>query len=179
MIETLISSKTRVKLLLKFFLNSQATAYLRNLEDEFGESTNAIRLELNKFEEAKMLTSEPVGKKKVFKVNTAHPLFRDLHNIVMKYVGLDQIVEHVIRRLGNLEKVYLTGNFARGMDSEIIDLVFVGQIDKGYLTQLLEKAEEMIDRRIRYIAFTPEDFSDDKIAENGMHPLLLWSSDKG
>ena len=92
MIETLISSKTRVKLLLKFFLNSQATAYLRNLEDEFGESTNAIRLELNKFEEAKMLTSEPVGKKKVFKVNTAHPLFRDLHNIVMKYVGLDQIV---------------------------------------------------------------------------------------
>jgi predicted nucleotidyltransferase len=178
MIETLISSKTRVKLLLKFFLNSQATAYLRNLEDEFGESTNAIRLELNKFEEAKMLTSEPVGKKKVFKVNTAHPLFRDLHNIVMKYVGLDQIVEHVIRRLGNLEKVYLTGNFARGMDSEIIDLVFVGQIDKGYLTQLLEKAEEMIDRRIRYIAFTPEDFSSEKISESGTHPLLLWSSDK-
>jgi predicted nucleotidyltransferase len=178
MIETLISSKTRVKLLLKFFLNSQATAYLRNLEDEFGESTNAIRLELNKFEEAKMLTSEPVGKKKVFKVNTAHPLFRDLHNIVMKYVGLDQIVEHVIRRLGNLEKVYLTGNFARGMDSEIIDLVFVGQIDKGYLTQLLEKAEEMIDRRIRYIAFTPEDFSAEKISESGTHPLLLWSSDK-
>ena len=178
MIETLISSKTRVKLLLKFFLNSQATAYLRNLEDEFGESTNAIRLELNKFEEAKMLTSEPVGKKKVFKVNTAHPLFRDLHNIVMKYVGLDQIVEHVIGRLGNLEKVYLTGNFARGMDSEIIDLVFVGQIDKGYLTQLLEKAEEMIDRRIRYIAFTPKDFSAEKISESGTHPLLLWSSDK-
>ncbi|MFM7765002.1 MAG: hypothetical protein ACKO6I_05010, partial [Sphingomonadales bacterium] len=104
MIETLISSKTRVKLLLKFFLNANATAYLRNLEEEFGESTNAIRLELNKFEEAQMLTSEPVGKKKIFKVNTSHPLFRDLHNIVLKYVGLDQIVEHVIRRLGNLEK---------------------------------------------------------------------------
>lgn len=64
MIETLISSKTRVKLLLKFFLNSKATAYLRSLEEEFGESTNAIRLELNRFEDAKMLTSEPDGKKK-------------------------------------------------------------------------------------------------------------------
>lgn len=178
MIETLISSKTRVKLLLKFFLNSQATAYLRGLEEEFGESTNAIRLELNRFEEAKMLTSEPDGKKKIFRVNTTHPLFRDLHNIVLKYVGLDQILEHVIRRLGNLEKVYLTGHFARGVDSEIIDLVFVGHIDKTYLTQLVEKAEGMIGRHIRFIAFTPESFSSEKISENGTHPLLLWSSDK-
>ncbi|MEY4002845.1 MAG: hypothetical protein RIT07_887 [Bacteroidota bacterium] len=178
MIETLISSKTRVKMLLKFFLNARATAYLRNLEEEFGESTNAIRLELNRMEEAQMLTSESVGKKRIFKVNTRHPLFGDIHNIVLKYVGLDQIIEHVIRRLGSLEKVYLIGHFARGLDSEIIDLVFVGQIDKTYLSELVEKAEGMIHRRIRYIAFAPKDFSDDKIAENGMHPLLLWSSDK-
>ncbi|MBL7810791.1 MAG: ArsR family transcriptional regulator [Bacteroidetes bacterium] len=176
MIETLISSKTRVKLLLKFFLNSQATAYLRNLEEEFGESTNAIRLELNKFEEAKMLTSEPVGKKKVFRVNTQHPLFKDLHNIILKYVGLDKIVEHVIRRLGSLEEVYLTGNFARGLDGEIIDLVFVGNIDKNYLGQLVDKAEGMIHRRIRYIAYTPQEFSLQKITDNGTNPLLLWSS---
>lgn len=97
---------------------------------------------------------------------------------MLKYVGLDQIVEHVIRRLGNLEKVYLTGHFARGVDSEIIDLVFVGQIDKAYLTQLIEKAEEMIGRHIRYIAFMPDSFSVEKISENGTHPLLLWSSDK-
>ena len=176
MIETLISSKTRVKLLLKFFLNSQATAYLRNLEEEFGESTNAIRLELNKFEEARMLVSRQEGKKKVFSVNTRHPLFRDLHNIILKYVGLDKIIEHVVRRLGSLEKVYLTGHFARGLDSEIIDLVFVGNIDKTYLSQLVEKAEAMIHRRIRYIAFTPDEFPAEKISENGTHPLLLWSS---
>lgn len=174
MIETLISSKTRVKLLLKFFLNSQATAYLRNLEDEFGESTNAIRLELNKFEEAKMLVSKQEGKKKVFTVNTRHPLFRDLHNIILKYVGLDKIIDHVVNRLGELEKVYLTGHFARGLDNEIIDLVFVGHIDKQYLSQLVEKAETMIHRRIRYIAFAPDEFSAEKITENGTPPLLLW-----
>lgn len=178
MIETLISSKTRVKLLLKFFLNSQATAYLRNLEDEFGESTNAIRLELNKFEEARMLVSKQEGKKKVFSVNTRHPLFNDLHNIILKYVGLDKILEHVIRRLGSLDRVYLIGNFARGLDSEIIDLVFVGDIDKQYLSQLVEKAEGMIHRRIRYIAFTPEEFTPEKIKENGTPPLLLWSNEQ-
>lgn len=56
MIETLISSKTRVKLLMKFFLNSNNVAYLRSLEEEFQESTNGIRLELNKFEKAGFLT---------------------------------------------------------------------------------------------------------------------------
>lgn len=179
MIETLISSKTRVKLLLKFFLNSQAKAYLRGLEDEFGESTNAIRLELNKFEQARMLVSHQEGNKKVFTVNTRHPLFNDLHNIILKYVGLDKIIEHVIRRLGSLDKVYLTGNFARGLDSEIIDLVFVGNIDKQYLSQLVEKAEGMIHRRIRYIAFTPEEFTSEKITENGTPPLLLWRNEQG
>lgn len=176
MIETIISSKTRIKLLLKFFLNSNATAYLRNLEDEFGESTNAIRLELNKFEEAKMLTSNQDGKKKIFRVNTTHPLFKDLHNIVLKFVGLDKIIEHVVQRLGHLEKVYLTGALSRGQDAEIIDLVFVGEIDKVYLAELIEKAEAKIHRRIRYIAFTPGDFSLEKIYENGTEPLLLWSS---
>ena len=78
MIDTLISSKTRIKLLLKFFLNSNNKAYLRNLEEEFGESTNAIRIELNRFEQAGMLTSLSEGNKKVFSANTRHPLFNSV-----------------------------------------------------------------------------------------------------
>jgi DNA-binding transcriptional regulator PaaX len=64
MIETLISSKTRIKLLLKFFLNSNTTAYLRSLEEEFGESTNSIRIELNRFEKAGFLASHSQANKK-------------------------------------------------------------------------------------------------------------------
>ena len=78
MIETLISSKTRIKLLLKFFLNSKNTAYLRNLEEEFGESTNAIRLELNKFEKAGFIASVSEGNKKLFQVNKKHALFNSI-----------------------------------------------------------------------------------------------------
>ncbi len=74
MLETLISSKTRIKLLLKFFLNSKTTSYLRGLESEFGDSTNAIRLELNRLEKAGMLTAFMQGNKKMFTANTDHPL---------------------------------------------------------------------------------------------------------
>ncbi len=109
MIETLISSKTRIKLMLKFFLNSSTTSYLRGLEGEFGDSTNAIRLELNRFEDAGMLRSYTKGNKKFFQANTEHPLFNEVHNLVMKYVGIDRIVENVVERLGDVRSVYLVG----------------------------------------------------------------------
>ncbi len=168
MIETLITSKTRVKLLLKFFLNSETKSYLRNLEAEFGESTNAIRLELNKFEKAGMLQTEFEGNKKLFKANVSHPLFKDINNIVFKYIGLDWIVEHIVSKLGNLEKVYLTGSFARGIDGKEIELIIIGKVDEAYLKELCEKVGRKISRKIKYTIV-------EKLSiKEGIY-LLLWS----
>ncbi|MFN9110915.1 MAG: ArsR family transcriptional regulator [Bacteroidota bacterium] len=158
MLNILITSKTRIKLLLKFFLNSNTSSYLRNLEQEFGESTNSIRLELNKFEEAGLLKTSTSGNKKVFKANTKHPMFSDIQNILMKYTGLDKIVEQVIGRLGNVEAVYLVGDLAKGIDSPIIDLILVGDIDKNYLLKLTEKAEKLIHKKIRFVTFDVNEF---------------------
>lgn len=159
MLDTLITSKTRIKLLLKFFLNSKTSSYLRNLESEFGESSNSIRLELNKFEEAGLLKTSTSGNKKVFKANTKHPMFSDIQNILMKYTGLDKIVEQVIGRLGNIELVYIVGDLAKGMDSPIIDLIIVGDIDKNYLLNLTEKAEQLINKKVRFVIFNTQEFN--------------------
>ena len=176
MIETLISSKTRIKLLLKFFLNSKNTAYLRNLEEEFGESTNAIRIELNRFEKAGFLESFAEGNKKLFTVNTRHPLFADINRIIMKMVGLEYVVDYVLQRIGDLEKVYLVGKMAKGQDTGIIDLVLVGDnLNKTFLIEQIEKAEKKINKKIRYVHFGTEEFDLGKVKEPGMHPLLIWS----
>jgi hypothetical protein len=158
LLDTLITSKTRIKLLLKFFLNGQNKAYLRNLEAEFGESSNGIRVELNKFEQAGLLTTSTEGNKKIFKANTKHPMFGDIRNILLKYTGIDKIIEQVIKQLGELESVYLVGDLARGIDSPIIDLIFVGQIDKNYLLKLTERAEKLIQKKVRFVSFTKQEF---------------------
>lgn len=175
MIETLISSKTRIKLLLKFFLNSNTTAYLRGLEDEFGESTNSIRLELNRFEKAGFLDSHSQANKKVFKVNINHPLFKDINSIVLKLVGLDHVIDYVLQRVGNLEKVYLVGNLSQGKDSEVIDLVLVGDINELFLIELISKAEKKIQKNINYIHYKENEFNLDQITKTDIIPLLLWS----
>ena len=177
MIETLISSKTRVKLLLKFFLNSNTESYLRGLESEFGDSSNAIRIEINRLEQAGMLTTETAGNKKMYKANKKHPLFDEIHSIVMKYVGLDRVIEDVIERLGEVQKVFLVGEFSKGLNSDIIDLILVGNIDKIYLLNLIEKTEALMSRKIRYINYSNEQFEKLDISKYNPQPLLLWSND--
>ena len=176
MIDTLITSKTRIKLLLKFFLNPDNSAYLRGLETEFGESSNAIRLELNKLEEAKMLDSTLVGNRKVFKVNHSHPLYNEINSIVRKYFGLDVIVEKIARKLGQLEAVYLMGDIAKGKDTDVIDLVFVGEIDVRYLLDLINKAEKLIGRKIRYLNYSLLDFSKKHDLMRSDY-LLIWKQE--
>jgi hypothetical protein len=72
MLDSLVTSQTRIKLLKKFFLNSSTSAHLRGLESEFGESSNAIRVELNRFEDAGLLNSFPDGNKKIDLPRTAY-----------------------------------------------------------------------------------------------------------
>jgi len=176
MLEDLITSKTRIKLLLKFFLNSQTTAYLRNLETEFGESTNAIRIELNRFEKAGLLSSSVSGNKKVFKANTNHPFFPEIHKLLIKYVGIDQIIEEVVLRIGNLMKAYVTGDFAQGRRGKVIDILLIGdQFNTTYLAKLIQKAEETTSLKIRYITIMPGD--EDEYITTGKNALLIWSSD--
>jgi len=172
LIATLISSKTRIKLLLKFFLNSNNISYLRGLEQEFGESTNSIRLELNRFEKSGLLTSFSKGNKKFFQANILHPLYCDIHNIVKKHIGFDQIILNILDKVGDLQEVYVLGAFARGLDSPVIDLMLIGDINKTYFIQLAEKVEKLIDRRIRHIIYRSSDEVDwDYYTEK---PLLLW-----
>ncbi len=175
MLQALITSKTRIKLLMKFFLNSRNTSYLRDLASEFGESTNAIRLELNHLEEAGLLHSRMQGNKKIFQANCKHPLYPNIHGLLMKHTGIDRIVDHVVSNLGGLRSAYVVGSFARGMDNPVIDLLLVGEgIDTAYLLKLIGKAETLIDRKIRYVLIESEET--DKYL--GIYPeaLLLWQA---
>lgn len=175
MINTLITSQTRIKLLRKFFLNSSTKAHLRGLESEFGESSNAIRVELNRFEEAGLLHSLRDGNKKVFQANRNHPLFCDIHNIIMKESGIDRVIEKVIHRIGKLMCVYLTGDFARGKDSSVIDLVLVGEdIDREYLAKKVVQAEELVGRKVSYIVLEPEEAEGHLLNLKPSDLLPLW-----
>ena len=177
MLDQLISSKTRIKLMMKFFINENTTGYLRSLAGEFGESTNAIRLELNRFEEANLLTSQTEKNRKVYRANIRHPYYGEMHRLLLKYVGIDHLVEQVISRLGALQRAYVTGDFARGNPGKLLDLLLIGtRIDHNYLQSLIRKAEENVSFTIRCLTLTPD--QEAEYIKNQEDVLLVWESDK-
>ncbi len=159
--------------MLKFFLNSSTEGYLRNLEAEFGDSTNSIRLELNKFEKAGMLVSFFEGNKKIFKANTEHPLFPEIHNLVKKYVGLDKILEQVVSRVGDLKAAYLIGDYANGIDSGEMEILLIGdRLNVKYIEKLSFKIKELIHREVKYTIMIPTDF---QLFRDRLHNyLIIW-----
>ena len=175
MLESIITSKTRIKILLKFFLNQQTVSHLRGLEAEFGESSNSIRLELLKLENAGLLSSAVKGNKKMYFANTNYPFFSEINSILMKTIGIDQIIEQITSQIGNLQAAYLIGDFAIGKDSEIIDLALIGEhLDQSYIEALVKKAEHFISRRIKYIVLNKEEM----IQFYSNKPvLIIWKSD--
>jgi len=179
MLNSLITSQTRIKLLKKFFLNRSTKAHLRGLESELGESSNAIRLELNRLEEAGLLNSLRDGNKKVYQSNPDHPLYKDIHNIILKDTGIDRVIEKVIHRIGNLISVYLTGDFARGKDSQVIELILVGaDIDREYLARKVLQAEQLVGRKVSYIVLEPDEA---EVYLSKCRPsdlLVLWEAEK-
>ena len=177
MLDSLITSKTRLKILMKFFMNPGTQAYLRELSKEFGESTNSIRLELNRLTNAKLLESKPSGRIVIYKANTKHTLFSEIHNAVQKYMGVDQVIDKLIKKLSKIESAYLIGDYARGIDSGLIDILVLGDVNKFELGRISEKTGNKISRKIRPLILDQYELGKLWNQLDMNHALLLWGDE--
>lgn len=151
MLGELITSKTRLRLLIKFFISQANRGYLNGLANEMGESTNAIRKELNHLQGAGYLEKIKVNNKIEYRANTNHPLFEVLRKVVLKHLGLEDIVEKVLERMGDVEDIILVGDYAKGNDSGLIEIFLIGkELNMEYITQLEDKIEGIIGRKVSF-----------------------------
>uniref|UniRef100_UPI00404A3115 ArsR family transcriptional regulator n=1 Tax=Flavobacterium sp. TaxID=239 RepID=UPI00404A3115 len=149
MLGNLITSKTRLRLLVKFFMSATNEGYLRGLANEMQESTNAIRKELNNLSESGFIIRKDEENKITYQANQNHPFFSLLQQIVRKYVGLDTIVEMVVNRMGDVHRVWLIGDYAKGIDTGVVEVVIEGEeLNETYIDQLTLKIENTIDKKL-------------------------------
>ena len=151
MLESLITSKTRLRLLTKFFVNIANKGYLNSLANEFGESTNSVRKELNNLSSAGYLEKHNENNKVIYSANASHPLFKIIQKTIHKHLGIEEILERVYNRIGDVKKVILLGDYAKGIDSGVIEVLIVGEkINKTYLDEISPKIEEKIKRKVNF-----------------------------
>jgi predicted transcriptional regulator len=151
MLGELITSKTRLRLMIKFFISQANRGYLNGLATEMGESTNSIRKELNHLHSAGYLEKSKSNNKVEYKANTRHPLYEVLRKVILKHLGLEDAVEIVLERMGEVEQIILIGDYAKGIDSGKIEIIVVGQnLNTSYVKNLEAKVEKLISRKVSF-----------------------------
>jgi DNA-binding transcriptional regulator YhcF (GntR family) len=172
----LITSKTRIKLLKRFFFNPETRSYLRELAKEFNVSTNSVREELNQLTKNGLLESQKNGRNVFYRANKKHPLFPELQSMVAKMMGLDQVIDSIFTRLGDLELAFLLDDYAEGKDTGIIDLLLVGNIDEHHLNDLSKKTEQYIKRKIRALVLSGNEYKALRPRLEKHSNLLIWKA---
>ena len=152
MLNSLITSKTRLRMLIKFFVSAANNGYLNGLANEFNESTNSIRKELNNLSNAGYLQKSKNNNKVIYNANTSHPMFGVLQKIVRQHLGLEEIVETVIDRIGDVDQIALTGEYAKGIDSGNIEIIINGKdVNIDYLDNIKPKIKKKIGRVVNFL----------------------------
>ena len=152
MLGSLITSKTRLRMLIKFFISAANNGYLNGLASEFNESTNSIRKELNNLSAAGYLLKSKENNRVLYNANTTHPMFEVLQKIVRQHLGLEEIVETVIKRIGDVDLIALTGDYSKGIDSGNIEIIINGSVvNNEYLKNIKSKIKKKIGREVTFI----------------------------
>ena len=119
-----------------------------------------------------MLASKTEGRRKLYSVNTSHPLTSDLTSIVRKVSGIDALVERVTANLPCLEQVWVCGDLAKGLPSEYIEAILIGvDLDRSYIKKLTDKAQSLTGKTITVKV-------EEEIVPNGLKDgLLVWQKE--
>jgi predicted nucleotidyltransferase len=159
-LQDLIVSKCRVKLLQTFLYRPAEIFYVRQLVKKTGEEINAVRRELERMEKTGMIKKETRGNRLYYWFDRNYSLYGDLLGLVSKSVGLGGAIIKNKNKIGRVKLVMLSGRFARGLPTKegAVDLLIVGEILMPELTKLIRQEETKLGREINYTVMTKQEF---------------------
>lgn len=162
----LSKSKARRALIALFFTNPDQEYFSRQLERLSGIFVGNLQKELVKMETANLLESRRLGKLKLYKLNTRHPLYPELKSVVAKTVGIEEMIRAELLKLKGIKTAGIYGSFAGGKEQAVsdIDLLILGDVDEKLLIRAIKSLEDRLQREINYTLYSPVKWRQRKMA---------------
>jgi len=155
MLEELMGSRTRSKILGLFFSHPGEEFYVREVERKIAENINSVRRELNNLMELGILLSYKKGNQRYFRINKNLPIYEELKMIFIKTDGLADELKQVLEREAGIETAFIYGSWSEGREKlhSDIDLFIIGEVDENRLISGLNDLETRLSREINYVIF--------------------------
>ena len=156
----ILSSRVRAEIFRLLFGVSEAELHVREIERRSGLNISTVRQELEKLERLDLLTARRDGNRLYYRANRDHPLFTDIHNLVVKTSGLVDILREAVDQEG-VKIAFVFGSIAGNQADAAsdVDLMVIGDVGLRTLSGWLTGVSEKIEREINPHVLSEEEFA--------------------
>lgn len=179
MLDGIISSRTKRKLLTLFLTNPKSRFYVRELSRHIKENINSVRYELKKLSSIGLTSAEKEANLLYYKINTRCPIYKDLKHLIYKTEALGSYLKQISNLPDDIQLAFVYGSTAydREMEKSDIDLFIVGDIKGEQLHHHITELEQKISREINTVHMSPSEFKT-KIRKNNPFLKTVLSGEK-
>jgi predicted nucleotidyltransferase len=177
MIEKLLGSRLRTKLLGWLLSHSDQSFFVRQMEQLIDENSTNISRELRRLEQMGLVQSEKRANLKYYKINQRCPFYGELKGLFLKTVGAPAEIKEALKGIEGIETAFIYGSLAKGEGNSGsgIDLLIVGSIDEDKLLESLPNLERRLGREINYSIYGLEEFRKRKEGNGFINRVLKES----
>ena len=156
------ASEVRRQILAAFYAGPGLVTHPRELARRLGHPSQVVGRELQRLEDAGILASETIGRARRYHVNAASPIAADVRGLVLRTIGVDALIAAALSSVTGVEEAWIVGSHARGTErpSSDIDLLLIGAVDRGALSERLVEVEQELGRDVNVVAYTRLELAD-------------------
>ncbi len=162
MLSILINSKSRVKLLTFFLTHPEEKFYYTELFKRLQIPHSALQKELKRLHDAGLLKTSKEANLRYYWVNKNFSIYPELKNIILKTVGISDVLKNKLTEIGNIQMAFIYGSVAKNIEDakSDIDLMIIGNPNLDILNEITSEAEKTLQRVINYTVFAPKEWGE-------------------
>jgi DNA-binding transcriptional ArsR family regulator len=152
--------KTRAEVLRLLFESGEKECHLRELARLARLSPAAIQRELSFLTSRELITARRDGNRLYFRANKEHPLYPELHGLVVKTSGIATELQRALSPVAGIDLALIFGSTASGTPSSTsdVDLLILGSAGLRKAVPALRGVTETLGREINPICLTPAEW---------------------
>jgi uncharacterized protein len=154
-----LSSRVRAEIFRILFGTDVQEYHLREIQRRSKLAIGTVQQEAAKLEKLDLIIKEQDGNRTYYRANNAHPLYREIHNLVLKTIGLSDILRTVLS-IKAIKFAFVFGSFATGKEKSEsdVDIFVIGEIGLRAASKLLKEPSLKIGREINPHVMTLKEF---------------------
>jgi predicted nucleotidyltransferase len=134
--------------------------HLREIVRAVNGGKGAVERELRSLSAAGIISREELGGLVLFKADRSCPVFPELHMLMIKTLGVADVIRHALEPLEGISLAFIFGSIAQGTEDSRsdVDLLIVGSATYSDIASTLQLPQKTLGREISPMIYSDDEF---------------------